>query len=175
MTRSRRDPIWHWSWSGAATPAGHRPQKTSLNWLVQTPCAGFLFRSYSRPEVAAHLRPVRRPHPKRGFPKICDRMQLLRYPLRERRTFRSSPYRPCCHWPTGSVEDDHLQESTHASPPRRSSPPPRRVTNPGLPTSDPIWGTLTANQRQLLLHALSRLLVRRLPASDGKEVRDDQS
>ena len=53
--------------------------------------------------------------------------------------------------------------------------PPRRVTNPGLHASDSTWGTLTANQRQILLHALSRLLVRRLPASDGKEVRDDQS
>jgi hypothetical protein len=50
------------------------------------------------------------------------------------------------------------------------------VTNPGPHASDPIWGTLTANQRQILLHALSRLLVRRLPASeDAKEVRDDQS
>jgi hypothetical protein len=48
--------------------------------------------------------------------------------------------------------------------------------NSGPHASDPIWGTLTANQRQVLLHALSRLLVRRLPASeDGKEVRDDQS
>jgi hypothetical protein len=50
------------------------------------------------------------------------------------------------------------------------------VTNPGLHASDPTWGTLTANQRQVLLHALSRLLVRRLPAfDDGEEVRDDQS
>jgi hypothetical protein len=49
------------------------------------------------------------------------------------------------------------------------------VTNLGLHASDPTWGTLTAIQRQILLHALSRLLVRRLPASDGKEVRDDQS
>jgi hypothetical protein len=50
------------------------------------------------------------------------------------------------------------------------------VTNLGPHASDPIWGTLTANQRQVLLNALSRLLVRRLPASeDGKEVRDDQS
>jgi hypothetical protein len=47
--------------------------------------------------------------------------------------------------------------------------------NPGLPPSDPIWGTLTASQRQILLHALSRLLVRRLPVTDGKEVLDDQS
>ena len=54
--------------------------------------------------------------------------------------------------------------------------PPRRVTNPGPRTSDPIWGTLTADQRQVLLHALSRLLVRRLPAApDGKEVRDERN
>jgi hypothetical protein len=34
---------------------------------------------------------------------------------------------------------------------------------------------LSADQRQILLHALSRLLVRRLPAAaDDKEVRDDQ-
>ena len=58
----------------------------------------------------------------------------------------------------------------------RISPPPRRVTNPGPPPSDPIWGTLTADQRQVLLHALSRLLVRRLPAApDGKEVRDERN
>lgn len=32
------------------------------------------------------------------------------------------------------------------------------------------------NQRQVLLHALSRLLVRRLPATpDGKEVRDERN
>jgi hypothetical protein len=49
------------------------------------------------------------------------------------------------------------------------------VTNPGLRTSDPIWGSLSLNQRQVLLHALSRLLVRRLPAADGKEVRDERS
>jgi hypothetical protein len=53
--------------------------------------------------------------------------------------------------------------------------PPRRVTKPSLPASDPIWGTLTGNQRQILLHALSRLLVRHLPASNGKEVHDDRS
>jgi hypothetical protein len=54
-------------------------------------------------------------------------------------------------------------------------PPPRRVTIPGPHASDPIWGTLSADQRQILLHALSRLLVRRLPAApDDKEVRDDQ-
>lgn len=53
--------------------------------------------------------------------------------------------------------------------------PPAPGDEPGLHASDSTWGSLTANQRQILLHALSRLLVRRLPASDGKEVRDDQS
>jgi hypothetical protein len=50
------------------------------------------------------------------------------------------------------------------------------VTTPDPRTSDPIWGTLTEDQRQILLHALSRLLVRRLPAApDGKEVCDEHN
>lgn len=60
-------------------------------------------------------------------------------------------------------------------PAKTEQSPPRRVTNPGFHASDPTWEKLTANQRQILLQALGRLLVRRLPASDGKEVRDDQS
>jgi hypothetical protein len=55
-------------------------------------------------------------------------------------------------------------------------PPPRRVTPPGPYPGDPIWRTLTPDQRQLLLHALSRLLARRLPtAPDDKEVRDERN
>jgi hypothetical protein len=54
--------------------------------------------------------------------------------------------------------------------------PPRRVTPPGPRPSDPIWRTLTADQRQVLLHALGRLLVRRLPdAPDAKEVCDERN
>jgi hypothetical protein len=50
------------------------------------------------------------------------------------------------------------------------------VTTPGRRASDPIWRTLSSDQRQVLLHALSRLLARRLPAApDGKEVRDDHN
>ncbi len=60
---------------------------------------------------------------------------------------------------------------------RQGSVPPRtRVTPPGRRPSDPIWRTLTPDQRQILLHALSRLLVRRLPAAlDAKEVRDERN
>ncbi len=47
---------------------------------------------------------------------------------------------------------------------------------PGRRPSDPIWQTLTADQRQILLRALSRLLARRLPAApDAKEVRDERN
>ena len=54
--------------------------------------------------------------------------------------------------------------------------PPRRVTPPGPCPSDPIWRTLTPDQRQVLLHALGRLLARRLPATtDAKEVRDERN
>ena len=54
--------------------------------------------------------------------------------------------------------------------------PPRRVTSPGPPPSDPIWRTLTPDQRQILLHALGRLLARRLPvALDAKEVCDERN
>jgi hypothetical protein len=50
------------------------------------------------------------------------------------------------------------------------------VTPPGRRPSDPIWQTLTPDQRQILLHALSRLLARRLPAAlDAKEVRDERN
>lgn len=57
-----------------------------------------------------------------------------------------------------------------------SVPPPRRVTPPGQHLSDPLWQTLTPDQRRVLLHALSRLLVRRLPAApDAKEVRDERN
>lgn len=56
------------------------------------------------------------------------------------------------------------------------SPPPRRVTPPGLHQSDPIWRTLTLDQRQVLLHALGRLLDRRLPATpDAQEVHDERN
>ena len=52
--------------------------------------------------------------------------------------------------------------------------PPRRVTPPGPRPSVPIWPTLTTDQRQVLLHALGRLLARRLPATtDAKEVCDE--
>ena len=44
-----------------------------------------------------------------------------------------------------------------------SSPPPHRLTPPGPRPSDPIWPTLTPDQRQILLHALGRLLARRCP------------
>ncbi len=74
------------------------------------------------------------------------------------------------------TRSDHLKENSHAPPTVKDQSPPRRVTNPGPRPSDPIWRTLTANQRQVLLHALSRLLVRRLPAApDGKEVRDERN
>ena len=43
-----------------------------------------------------------------------------------------------------------------------SVPPPRCVTPPGPRPSDPIWPTLTPDQRQVLLHALGRLLAWRL-------------
>jgi hypothetical protein len=50
------------------------------------------------------------------------------------------------------------------------------VTPPGPRPSDPIWRTLTPDQRQVLLHALGRLLARRLPAApDAKEVRDEHN
>jgi hypothetical protein len=50
------------------------------------------------------------------------------------------------------------------------------VTPPGPRPSAPIWPTLTAEQRQILLHALGRLLARRLPAApDAKEVRDERN
>ena len=59
---------------------------------------------------------------------------------------------------------------------RRIRPPPRRVTPPGPRPSVPIWPTLTTDQRQILLHALGRLLARRLPAApDAKEVRDERN
>jgi hypothetical protein len=58
----------------------------------------------------------------------------------------------------------------------QSPPPPRRVTPPGPPPTDPIWRTLTPDQRQILLHALGRLLARRLPvALDAKEVCDERN
>ena len=62
---------------------------------------------------------------------------------------------------------DYLDESV---------PPLRRVTPPGPRASVPIWPTLTTDQRQILLHALSRLLARRLPdAPDAQEVRDERN
>jgi hypothetical protein len=48
---------------------------------------------------------------------------------------------------------------------------------PADPTlGDPIWRTVTLDQRQILLHALGRLIARRLPgALDAKEVCDEQN
>ncbi len=50
------------------------------------------------------------------------------------------------------------------------------MTPPGPRPSVPIWLTLTTDQQQILLHALSRLLARHLPAApDAKEVRDERN
>lgn len=50
------------------------------------------------------------------------------------------------------------------------------MTPPGPRPSVPIWPTLTADQRQILLHALGRLLARRLPAAPAaKDVRDERN
>jgi hypothetical protein len=50
------------------------------------------------------------------------------------------------------------------------------VTPPGPRPSVPIWPPLTTDQQQILLHALGRLLARRLPATtDAKEVRDERN
>ncbi len=58
----------------------------------------------------------------------------------------------------------------------QSVPPPRCVTPPGPRPGVSIWPTLTTDQQQILLHALSRLLARRLPvAPDAKEVRDERN
>jgi hypothetical protein len=58
----------------------------------------------------------------------------------------------------------------------RSVPPPRQVTPADPPPSDPIRRTLTPDQRQILLHALGRLLAWRLPvALDAKEVCDERN
>jgi hypothetical protein len=46
-----------------------------------------------RQEGDAHLGPVPRPEHPGGFPKTCDRTQLLRYPFRARPASRSSPCR----------------------------------------------------------------------------------
>jgi hypothetical protein len=49
------------------------------------------------------------------------------------------------------------------------------VTAAGPRHSEPIWPTLTPDQRQILLRALGRLLTRRLPAApQTKEVRDER-
>ena len=48
--------------------------------------------------------------------KICDRMQPLRYSLRERPMSRSSLCRPCCRRPTGLDERDCSKETSHARP-----------------------------------------------------------
>ena len=66
-------------------------------------------------EVATDLGPVRRPDPPRRFPRTCDRMQLLPYPIRKRPRMRSSPCRPCYRWPAGSNGSDHLKENSHAT------------------------------------------------------------
>ena len=55
--------------------------------------------AFDQQGVAAHLRLVPRPHLPGGFPKTCDRMQLLPYPIRERPRMRSSPCRSCCLCP----------------------------------------------------------------------------
>ena len=52
---------------------------------------------------------------------------------------------------------------------QEAAAPPRRMTFPGPHPSDPIWGPLSADQRQILLPALSRLLVRRLPAASDAQ------
>ncbi len=89
---------------------------------------------------------------------------------------RSSPCRPCYRWPAGSNGSDHLKENSDATPTQKISPPPRRVTPPGPPRSDPIWRTLTPDERQILLHALGRLIARRLPvARDVKEVCNERN
>jgi hypothetical protein len=43
------------------------------------------------------------------------------------------------------------------------------VTPPGPRPSDPIWPTLTPDQRQVLLHALGRLLAWRLASAPRRE------
>ncbi len=56
------------------------------------------------------------------------------------------------------------------SPPAPLNRPPARHPN------NPIWRNLTADQRHFLLHVLSRLLARRLPAApEAKEVRNDRN
>ena len=53
---------------------------------------------------------------------------------------------------------------------------PRALTTPDPLSSEPIWRTLNPDQRQILVHALERLLARRLPATpDAKEVLDERN
>jgi len=67
-----------------------------------------------------------------------------------------------------------LTEESHASPHPLLGTPPRRETEPLSFSDDPVWRTLTPDQRQHLLQTLSRLVVRRLPAhADVEEVRDE--
>jgi hypothetical protein len=73
--------------------------------------------------------------------------------------------------PTRSTSGDYPCATAATNP-----SPPRRVAPPGLHPSVPIWPTLTADQQRILLHALGRLLARRLPAAPAaKEVRDERN